>query len=196
MFGYQILSAHRYSTHCEQVRASQYSTASLSRQRVNALYADEEKSAHLDREVAAVDVVAKEQVAGICRVAADLEELHQVELRARGSVRWVSRAGRRLEAKGRGRGRRTYCPWMSPHTAKSTRVSVCVSLSKRGDREERRTGDGRIDLEKVGLLAQQLARLTNDEDGLRDTTGLESARSTRGRGSSTGLVDESAPARR
>jgi hypothetical protein len=35
---------------------------------------------NLDAEVAAIDVVAEEEIPCICRVPADLEQLHQVEL--------------------------------------------------------------------------------------------------------------------
>lgn len=82
MFGYQILSAHRYSTHCEAEGGRVSDRCYHYRDDDTAAEPPSPReAAHLDREVAAVDVVAEEEVARICRVAADLEQLHQVELR-------------------------------------------------------------------------------------------------------------------
>jgi hypothetical protein len=70
---------------------------------------------HLDAKAAAIDVVAEKEVVRVCERPADLEDLHQVILRAR------VRGGATTTGRRRARARRTYWPWMSPTTARRQR---------------------------------------------------------------------------
>mgnify|MGYP001595102805 CR=1 FL=1 len=98
MLGYQILRLQRYSTHCAgaNARRGRRSAAVLEDALVGG------GAAHLDREVATVDVVAEEEVPRVGWVPSNLEQLHQVELCARGSCdASVSRARMLAPAPGR-----------------------------------------------------------------------------------------------
>lgn len=79
MSGYQILSAQRYSTHLK--------TRIISRR-----YAVERGRAepHFYGKVTPVDIVTEEEVPRVCRIPADLEELHQVELQHQSSQMTIS----------------------------------------------------------------------------------------------------------
>lgn len=145
-----------------------------------------EKQTHLDGEVTSVDIVSEEEVPRIGRVAADFEELHQIKLRP-AEKRWEisavlpSTPSRILVAESLGRGRRTHiltvdvaadwwkrkveAPLKSQRFGR--RASKGLSPNTRFSAQEGPTGDGSIDLEEVGLFAEDLGRLREDEQGLR-----------------------------
>lgn len=84
-----------------------------------------EESDGLDRVVAAVNVVAHEQVVGIGRVSTDAEELGQVVL---------CRALRQMRLGAGFGGARTNWPWMSPQTVTGHRTGCtfdsCIRISR------------------------------------------------------------------
>jgi len=71
------------------------------------------RDTHFDTEVTSVDIVSKEEVAGLGGFATDFEEFHEIKLR----LRKLSRL-RQVKDKGM----RTYWPWMSPQTGERDKI--------------------------------------------------------------------------
>ena len=63
MLGYQILRDHRYRTHYV----------------VSEIW-EEKHCTHFDTEIPSINIVSKEEIPCLRRVATDLEQLHQVEV--------------------------------------------------------------------------------------------------------------------
>ena len=128
---------------------------------------DEERH-RLDRVVAAVDVVAHEEVVGVGRVATDAEQLGQVVLCACKSGEGRSVRARRSAEDEERDGRRTNWPWMSPQTVtghltgwtllSSTRTSRACETSEGGRGQPRGPSAARRAAEESGahLVAQAL----------------------------------------